>query len=106
MVDKKLVPATNTGSTPSSDQRVMHPRKGKGSHALNIAQELTSDKSNWFVIKSSDNYNFPGVFTTPFPQHLGYCEDISKLLNYEVSDPHFHSDIQIGKGKARPTCLI
>ena len=106
-VNKKLVPATNTDSTPSTDQQVIHQRKGKGSHALSIAQELISDKSNWFEIKSSDDYNFPGVFTTPFPQRLGYCEDISKLPNCEVSDPHFlYSDIQFGKGKARPKRLI
>ena len=87
--------------------KVMHQRKGKGSHALSIAQELISDKSNWFEIKSSDDYNFPGVFTTPFPQHLSYCEDISKLPNFEISDPHFlYSDIQFGKGKARPKRLI
>ena len=106
-VDKKLVQTTDTDSTPSSSQKVTHQRKGKGSHALSIAQELLSDKSNWFEIKSSDDYNFLGVFTTPFPQRLGYCEDISKLPNYEVSDPHFlYSDIQIGKGKARPKRLI
>jgi len=43
------------------------------------------------------------VFTTIFPQRLSYCEDISKLPNCKISDPHFlYSDIQIGKGKVGP----
>ena len=37
-VDKKLVQATDTDSTPSSTQKVTHQRKGKGSHALSIAR--------------------------------------------------------------------
>jgi len=80
-VDKKSVPTNDIDSIPSSSQKATPQRKGKGSHALTIAQKLLSDKSNWFDIKSSDDYNFPGVFTTPFPQRLGYCKDISKLPN-------------------------
>jgi len=82
-------------------------RKGKGTHVLNVAKELFSNKENWFVITQSSDYNYPGVFSTPYPQRLGYCEDISKLPNFEAGDPHFlYSDIQIGKGKARPKRLI
>lgn len=107
LLPKRLPPTTDTGSAPSSTEKATSQRMGKGSHALGVAQELLSDKSNWFEIKTSDDYHFPGVFTTPFPQRLGYCEDISSLPNYEASDPHFlYSDIQIGKGKARTKRLI
>ena len=82
-------------------------RKGKGAHTLTIAKKLLSDRTNWYNIESSDDYNFPGIFAKPFSQRLGYCEDVSKLPNYEPSDPHFlYSDIQIGKGKARPKRII
>ena len=82
-------------------------RNGKGSHALKVVQDLISSKENWFNIEDSDDYNFPGVFTRPFPQRLGFCQDISKLPNYEITDPHFiFTDIQLGKGKARPKRLI
>jgi len=75
-------------------------RKGKGTHLLNVAKQLLLNKENWFAINKSSDYNFPGVFSTPYPQRLGYCEDISKLSNYEAGDPHFlYSDIQIGKAK-------
>lgn len=34
---------------------------------------------------------------------MGFCEDISSLPNYEPTDSHFlFTDIQLGKGKARP----
>ena len=60
-------------------------------------------KERWFPITSSDDYHFPGVFSSPFPQRMGYCEDISVLPNFEPTDEHFlFSDIQLGKGKARP----
>ena len=82
-------------------------RKGKGAHILHVAKQLISEKENWFLINQSNDYNFPGVFIAPYPQRLGYCEDISKLPNYKPSDPHFlYSDVQIGKGKARPKRLI
>ena len=91
----------------NKEQTTPKARKGRGTHILNVAKRLISDKDNWFPIKASTDYNFPGVFDSPYPQRLGYCADISKLPNYESSDPHFlYSDIQIGKGKARTTRKI
>ena len=82
-------------------------RKGIGCHALTVIRQLISLGENWFPIANSDDYNFPGVFDFPYPQRLGYCEDISKLQNFEKSDPHFiFSDIQLGKWKARPKRVI
>ena len=82
-------------------------RKGKGCHVLTQFKKLIADKGKWFPIIDSDDYNFPGVFKQSYPQRLGYCEDITKLPNYEPSDPHFmFSDIQLGKGKARPKRLL
>lgn len=82
-------------------------RKGKGSHALTVLQKLICVKKNWFPIIDSEGYNFPGVFKHPYPQRLGYCEDITRIANFEASDPHFiFSDIQLGKGKARPKRLV
>ncbi len=82
-------------------------RRGKGLHALTVLKKLICDKRNWFPIIDSEGYNFPGIFKDPYPQRLGYCEDITLLTNYEASDPHFiFSDIQLGKGKARPKGLL
>ena len=60
-------------------------------------------------MEDSDDYmyNFPGVFAHPFPQQLGFCEDISTLPNYDITNPHFiFADIQLGKDKARRKQLI
>ena len=93
--------------TKSVESVISKQRIGKGCHALTVFQKLISDKKNWFPITNSEGYNFPGVFYAPYPQRLGYCEDITKLINYEKTDPHFiFSDIQLGKGKARPKRLI
>ena len=101
-LEKKEVKLKDT-----EEQTTPKVRKGRGNHILNVAKQLISDKENWFPIKESNDYNFPGVFDSPFPQRLGYCEDVTKLPNYERSDPHFlYSDIQIGKGKARPKRMI
>jgi len=109
-LDEKWILHKDVESEPLPDkQPASKPiqRKGKGMNALGVAKELISDRANWYDIKSSDDYNFPGIFTQPYPKRLGYCEDISKLPNYEASNPHFlFSDIQIGKGKARPKRLI
>ena len=107
--DLKEGPTTSSHITMSSEvvPTVLKVRKGKGTHAINVVKELMSDKKNWFSIERSDDYNYPGVFSSPYPQRLGYCEDVSRLPNYEADDPHFlYSDIQIGKGKARPKRLI
>ena len=46
--------------------------------------------------------NFLGVFRTPFPQRMAYCDDIAALPHYDATNEHFlFSDIQFGKGKAR-----
>jgi len=88
----------------NEEQTTSKARKGRGTHILNVAKQLISAKDNWFSIK---DYNFPGVFNSPYPQRLGYSEDILKLSNYESSDPHFlYSDNQIGKDKARPKQMI
>ena len=109
-IDHKWSLSTDAEGAPLPDRQDTNKsvqRKGKGAHALTIAKELLSDRTNWYNIESSDDYNFPGIFAKPFPQRLGYCEDVSKLPNYEPSDPHFlYSDIQIGKGKARPKRII
>lgn len=90
----------NHSEEESNNSSTSHVRKGKGSHAFTVIKRLISDKENWFPITDSDGYNFPGVFDFPYPQRLGFCEDISKLPNYEKADPHFiFSDIQLGKGR-------
>ena len=91
-MDNKWLLVTDTEIKPLSNKQVTdesHHRKGKGGHVLNVAKELMSDKSNCYDIESSDDYNFPVIFTKPYPQRFGYCKDISKLPNYEVSDLHF-----------------
>lgn len=61
-----------------------------------------ADNSKWFNIQSSSDYHYPGVFTSPNPQRMGFCSDIGTLPNYEPADPHFlYSDIQLGKGRPR-----
>ena len=92
---------TNTSNSVSKQ------RKGQGCHVLTTLKKLIADKEYWFAITNSDGYNYPGVFHEPYPKRLGYCEDITKLPNYDKIDPHFmFSDIQIGKGKARPKRTI
>ena len=92
---------TNTSNSVSKK------RKGQGCHVLTTLKKLIADKEYWFAITNSDGYNYPGVFHEPYPKRLGYCEDITKLPNYDKIDPNFmFSDIQIGKGKARPKRTI
>ena len=92
-------------SQDSSNRHVLpqRNRQGKGCHALPTISQLLSDKRNWFLIKSSQDYHFPGVFTSSFPQRLGYCDDITSLPNHtSSSNPDFiYYDIQLGKDKAR-----
>ena len=77
-------------------------RKGRGCHALPLIRSLMITSSNWFTITSSDDYHYPGVFHTPAPQRMGYCEDITNLPNFESTDPHFIlSDVQLSKGNPR-----
>jgi len=99
VIDKNQPIATNVD--PSNHQK-SRKRTGKGAHSLSVARELISDRKRWFDIKSIDDYKFPGIFNARFPQRLGYCEDISKLCNYEADRPNFpYSDIRFGKGKVR-----
>lgn len=59
-------------------------------------------KENWYPIQRPEDYHFPGVFSHDHPKRMGYCEDITILPNYVVTDPDFmYKDIQIGKGKAQ-----
>ena len=91
-LDKMLLPGTKVvkeTKTGESSIRSKGSRNGKGSHALKVVQDLISNKKKWFIIEDSEDYNFPGVFTHPYPQRRGFCEDISKLPNYDVTDPHF-----------------
>lgn len=82
-------------------------RKGHGTHALPVIKYLMESSERWFTIASSEDYHFPGVFSQPFPCRMGYCEDITTLANYVSEDQHFlFSDIQLGKGKARPTRTV
>ena len=61
-----------------------------------------SSSEKWFPISSETDYHFPGVFSHPYPQRLGFCKDISTLPHYDSTNPHFlFTDIQLGKGKAR-----
>ena len=68
---------------------------------------MEKKKERWFEISDSSNYHFPGVFSSEFPQRMGFCADISMLPNYEPTDKHFlFTDIQLGKGKARPVIQV
>ena len=61
-----------------------------------------SSPDQWFKIKGSEDYQFPGVFSAPYPQRLGYCPDITKLGLYTPESPDFlYYDIQFGKDKPR-----
>lgn len=92
---------TNTSNSVSKQ------RKGQGCHVLTTLKKLIADNKYWFAVTNSDGYNYPGVFHEPYPKRLGYCEDITKLPNYDKIDPHFmFSDIQLGKEKARPKRTI
>ena len=91
-IDHKWSLSTDAEGAPLPDRQDTNKsvqRKGKGARALTIVKELLSDRTNWYNIESSDDYNFPGIFAKPFPQCLGYCEDVSKLPNYEPSNSHF-----------------
>ena len=56
-------------------------RKGMGFQALSTIRRLMSSSDQWFTVNSSSSYHFPGVFHSPFPQHMGFCPDI---LSYQV----------------------
>ena len=63
---------------------------------------MMSSPDQWFKIKGSEDYQFPGVFSAPYPQRLGYCPDITKLGLYTPESPDFlYYDIQFGKDKPR-----
>ena len=73
---------------------------GKGCYALPYIARLLSDVENWFPIRSSKDYHFPGVFETKSLQRLGYCENITMLTNYtEKKQDFLYYDIQLGKEK-------
>lgn len=59
-------------------------------------------ETSGYDITNEDDYHFPGVFTAPYPQHMGFCEDITKLAKYDSKNEHFlFTDIQLSKGRAR-----
>ena len=95
---------TKKRTTSSSDEEpeTRTHRKGKGCKAVTTIRSLMSSSKKWFPISSETDYHFPGVFSHPYPQRLGFCEDISTLPHYDSTNPHFlFTDIQLGKGKAR-----
>lgn len=76
-------------------------RKGKGCQIVTTIHHLMSSSSNWFTVKDKNDYRFPGICTTPYPQRLGFCDNVSTLHCYDSHNPHFlFTDIQFGKGKA------
>ena len=88
-----------SGSHNPSDKKA---RQSKGVQALPIIKKLMGSRANWFPIRSAEDYHIPGMFRHPFPQRMGYCQDITSLGHYIASDPDFlFSDIQLGKGKCR-----
>ena len=86
----------------SSPVKAVAKRNGRGCRAKPIISALISDPEQWFEIQNSSDYQFPGVFSTEYPQRLGYCPDVTKLGLYTASNPEFmYYDIQFGKGKPR-----
>ena len=71
--DHKWSLSTDAEGAPLPDQQDTNKsvqRKGKGTHALTNAKELLSDRTNWYNIESSDDYNFPGISPNHFPNAL------------------------------------
>lgn len=91
------MPTKDDVSTP-----IILSRKSKGVHLLPTLKELLSTKENWFEIKNTEDYHYPGKFTSSYPQRLGYSQDITKLP-FCVEDDHdfLFNDIQMSKGKPR-----
>ena len=67
---RTIVPAK-----PEEDEKPR--RKGKGCHAIEGIRSLLSSHEKWFTITTKEDYQFPGIFRSPYPQRLGYCPDIS-----------------------------
>lgn len=60
------------------------------------------NRTCWYPITSSTDYQYPGVFKGEHLQRLGYCDDVTKLGLYTPSNPDFmYYDIQFSKGKPR-----
>lgn len=79
----------------------------KGCKAITTIRSLMSSSEKWFPISSETDYHFPGIFSHPYSQRLGFCVDISILSQYDSTNPHFlFTDIQIGKGKAHNTQTV
>lgn len=77
-------------------------RKSKGTHLLPVLVSLLSSNSNWYEIKETDDYYYPGIFRCDHPQCLGFAPDISTFPLYSTEDKHFlFTDIQLSKGKLR-----
>ena len=85
ITNEKTPANTNQASASSKTAE----RKGKGCHALPCIRGMMNSRTTWFPIDSSKDYHYPGLFHTPFPQRMGFCEDMSRLPNYEQTDPHF-----------------
>ena len=58
-------------------------------------------REKWYAINNEDDYHFPGFFTAPYPQRMGFCEDITKLTKDDSKNEHFlFTDVQLSKGHA------
>lgn len=97
----KLIQA-RTPTTADMSTNIKLTRKTKGTHLLPTLTKLLSSHENWFDIKNTEDYQYPGKFKSAPPQRLGFAQDITTLPFYIKDDEHFlFNNIQIGKGKLR-----
>lgn len=91
-----------TTATANSTTSIKQIRKSKGNHLLPTLTKLLSSRENWYDIKNTEDYQYPGKFKAAPPQRLGFAQDITTFSFYSKDDEHFlFNDIQIGKGKLR-----
>ena len=70
---------------------------GKGSHGVTVIKKMLLDKENWTQISSKEQYQFPGIFSTPHTHVVFYTPNCMNLPQ-SSSNPHFMwEDIQISK---------
>ena len=100
-----IADSSSTPLLPAKDGEsasVVLTRRSKGVHLLPTLKQLLSSKEKWFEIKNTEDYHYPGKFSSPYPQRLGYSQDISALPFYVKEDHDFlFNDIQMSKGKPR-----
>ena len=97
---KPIQARARTSATADVSTNIKLTRKSKGTHLLPILTKLLSSRENWYDIKNTEDYQYPGKFKSAPPRRLGFAQDITTLPFYSKDDEHFlFSDIQIGKGK-------